>query len=332
MDTQAEGTLLGWRATCAVAIVAATLLASCEQESRPNGVHTHAHAPASPSRASDLYVDMDAGIVTVRARDAPLHAVIDKLARQGGLQVSAQDRLDERVTVELRSLTLTAALQELLRGRSFILTGAPETTDTRQDGKRTLWILAKGPDGSVAITSIASSDDSRESAQREEPKSLDELSALLMDHDSNARLDAVSELGVHFHDEQATAALASTAAHDEHPSVRAEALHAIGDGRANTHGPVFARALTDRDASVRKAAISALENLGTERSLQTLAIALKDSDASVRATAVDAIGEIGGDVARRLLESALADESANVREAASEQLAQTPSARKQGGR
>ncbi len=247
---------------------------------------------------------MDEGIVTVRARDAPLRAVIEKLAEHGGLHVSMQDRLDERVSVELHSLTLTAALHELLRGRSFILVGT-----------RTLWILARGPNGSG---------DSPESAQREQPRSLDELSAALMDHDSNARLDAVAELGGYMDDEQAAMMIESVASRDEQASVRAEALHAIGDGRADTHSPVLTRALTDRDAGVRKAAISALENVGTARSLQTLALALKDRDASVRATAVDAIGEIGGDAARRLLESALADESAVVREAATERLVQTP--------
>lgn len=331
MDTQAGSALPGWRATCAVAIVAAALIAGCERESSPNEVHAQANAPAGHSRASDLYVDMDDGIVTVRAHDAPLHAVIEKLAKHGGLQVSTQDRLDERVSVELHSLTLTAALQELLRGRSFILIAAPQTTQARQDRSSTLWILAKRLNGSGANVSTGASDDSHQSARREEPRTLDELSAALMDHDSNARLDAVSELGGHFDGEQAARMLASAASRDEHPSVRAEALHTISGGRADPQSAVFTRAITDRDAGVRKAAISALENVGTERSLTTLAIALKDRDASVRATAVDAIGEIGGDAARRLLESALADESAVVREAATEHLVQTPSSRKEGG-
>ena len=77
-------------------------------------------------------MDIDDGIVTVRAHDAPLQAVIEKLAEHGGLLVLMQDRLDQRVTVELHSLTLTAALQELLRGSSFILVGARQTTDPRQ--------------------------------------------------------------------------------------------------------------------------------------------------------------------------------------------------------
>jgi hypothetical protein len=275
---------------------------------------------------------MNEGSVTVRAHDVPLHAVIEKLAEQSELRVLRQDRLNQRVTVELHSLTLTAALQELLGGRSFILLGARQATDTRQDGGRTLWILSKGLNGSGANVSVGSSDDSHGSAGREELQSLDELSAALMDHDSNARLDAVSELGGHFDDEQAAKMLASVASRDEHASVRAEALHAIGGSRAEMHSPVFSRALTDLDAGVRKAAISALENIGTESSLQTLAIALKDRDASVRATAVDAIGEIGGDAARPLLESAGADESAVVREAATEQLVQTPRSRKEGAR
>jgi hypothetical protein len=271
-------------------------------------------------------VDIEEGIVTVRAHNAPLQAVIEKLAEHGGLQVLTQDRLDQRVTVELYSLTLAAALQELLRDRSFILVGTPQTTDPRQYGGGMLWILSTGLNGSDANVSVASSEDSHESAPREELRSLDELSAALTDHDSNSRLDAVSELSGHFDHEQAVMMLVNVAARDEQPSVRAEALHALGSGRADIHRPVFTRALTDRDAGVRKAAVSALENIGTENSLQALAIALKDRDASVRASAVDAIGEIGSDNARPLLESALADESAVVREAATEQLGRSQAA------
>lgn len=290
-------------------------------------MHTRANALTAHPRASGLYVDIDDGIVTVRAHDAPLHAVIEKLAEHGGLLVLTQDRLDQRVTVELQSLTLRATLQELLHGTSFVLVDARQATDARQDGRGTLWILSKELSRTDANVSVVSIEDSHEYARREEQKSLDELSAALTDHDSNNRLDAVSELGGHIDDEQAALMLASVASHDEHPSVRAEALHAIGGGRADIHNPVFTRALTDRDAGVRKAAISAVENIGAENSIQILALALKDRDASVRATAVDAIGEIGGDNALRLIKSALTDESAVVREAATEQLMQTPSSR-----
>lgn len=274
-------------------------------------------------------MDINDRIVTVRAHDAPLHAVIEKLASKGKLQVLTKERLDDPVTVELQSLTLMAALQELLRGFSFVLSDARQTTDARQDGRGTLWIFSRVPNESSANVSLNLDMDSHEHARREEQKSFDELDAALTDRDPNTRLDAVSELGDHVDDdEQATTMLASVASRDEHPSVRAEALHMIG-GRADSHDQVLTRALTDRDASVRKAAISALEDIGAENSAQNLAIALKDRDASVRATAVDAIGEIGGAHAQRLLDSALADESAVVRETAADQLMQYPSSRKE---
>lgn len=309
MDTQIEITLdPGRLAACAAGIVAATLLAGCAPESDPNETHTQASASSAHPVAADFYVGTDDGVVTVSAHDVPLRAVIEKLADQGGLRVLARDPLDQRVTLELRSPTLTAALQELLRGRSFIL------------GTGTLWVLSKQPDGSGADGSVGSREDSPESVPSEATKTLDELSAALADPDANARLDAVAELSDHFKDEQAAILLASVAAHDENPSVRAEALHAIGGGRAELHSPVFRRALKDRDAVVRMAAITALEDVGGESSLQTLASALQDRDPSVRVTAVDAIAEIGGRDARRLLEAALGDESAAVREAATEHL------------
>lgn len=322
MDTQAERAHLPrWPATCAIGIVAATLLASCEQASDPNRGDAQPTAPTVHPRAADLYVDIDEGVVTVHAHDAPLHAVIEKLAQHARLQILMQEQLDERVTVELRSPTLAAAVRELLRGRGFIL------VEARKDSEGTLWILSNGSSGrSANPVSVVSGGNTHESAQRDELKSFEALAAGLTDRDSNARLDAVSELS-DFGDEQAIMTLASIAAHDEHPAVRAAALHAIGGDHADSHRSVFTSALNDHDARVRKAAVSALEASGTQTSLQILAIALKDRDASVRATAVDAIGEIGGDAARRVLESALTDESAVVREAATEQLVQVTEGR-----
>jgi aminopeptidase N len=155
----------------------------------------------------------------------------------------------------------------------------------------------------------------------ESPQARDELAVALANPDSNVRLDAVSDLP-EIDDQQASGILTSVASQDPDPLVRAAALHAIADRRAETSNPALMRALADSDPRVRKAAIVAMEGSQAEDSLPNLAMALQDSDASVRATAVEAIAEIGGEGARRLLESVLADESAVVREAASEHLSQ----------
>jgi hypothetical protein len=329
VNTPAENNLLvGWRTTCAAGIVAAALLSSCAPGPDTNEAHTLANVRTADLRAPDIYVDINHRIVTVRAHDAPLHTVIEKLANKGKLQVQTKERLDESVTVELQSLSLMAALQELLRGFSFVLVDARQTTDSRQDGRGTLWIFSRAPNQSGANVSVNFDRDSHEKARREEHESLEDLSAAITDHEPNTRLDAVSELGDYFDEAEAAPMLAGVALGDEHPAVRSEALHAIARTTADTRAAVFTRALTDRDASVRKAAIGALDTIGAENSVQTLAIALKDRDESVRATAVDTIGEIQSDDALRLLESALADESAVVREAAAEQLMQRPLSRK----
>jgi hypothetical protein len=323
VNTPADKNLLvGWWTTCAAGIVAAALLSSCAPGPDTNEAHTLANVRTADLRAPDIYVDINHRIVTVRAHDAPLHAVIEKLANKGELQVLTEERLDQPVTVELQSLTLMAVLQELLRGFSFVL------LDARQDSRGTLWIFSKAPYQSGEKASVNFERNSHEHAQREEQQSLEDLSAAITDHDSNTRLDAVSDLGDYFDDAQASTMLADIASGDEHPVVRSEALHAIAHTKADTHVAIFTRALTDRDASVRKAAIGAMDTIAAENSIQTLAIALKDRDESVRATAVDTIGEIRSADALSLLESALADESAVVREAAAEQLMQTPMSRK----
>jgi HEAT repeat protein len=153
----------------------------------------------------------------------------------------------------------------------------------------------------------------------EGPRSLGELRAALANPDSNIRLDAVADLG-DLDEAQAASLLAEVVSHDADPSVRADAVRAMGGRRVDALDPVLLIALTDGDAGVRKAAIRAIESTGFPSSLPILELALQDRDVSVRAAAVDAIAEIGGDGARRQLESALADESVVVREAAAEHI------------
>lgn len=325
MDAKTGCAARGWPATCAVAgIVAAAFVPGCVKESHPGAGHPEERASVNRPRTPDLYVHIEDGAVTVHARDAPLENVLDKIAEHGGLQLVVQGRIEERVTAELHSLPLSAALRELLRDRSFVLMDAQEIKSAGESGGGTLWILSSSPSQSAASASVTSRTREHESNTPEESNSVEELTAALADDNPNVRMDAVSAL-VDFDDEQVAVMLANTAVQDAQPSVRAEALYAMAGRRADAKNLAFARALTDADRDVRKAAIGTLERIGGEDSVRTLAIALKDRDASVRSTAVDALGEIGGDAVRPLLELALKDDSELVREAAAAQLEQAPS-------
>jgi hypothetical protein len=265
MATQAGSELLaGWWTACTAGIVAATLLSSCAPRSDTNEVTAHSHA-------SDLYVDIDHDIVTVRAHDVPLHTVIEKLADHGGLLVSTQDRLDQRVTVELHSLTLRAALQELLRGISFVLVDPP------QNGLATLWILADGQ----------SQNGIHEHARREEQKNFDALGAALENHDSNTRIDEVSALRDHVDDAQAATMLESLALNDGDPSVRKAAIGALENIEAENSIRILAIALTDHEASVRATAVDALGEIGGDNALRLLESALADESDIVREAAAE---------------------------------------------
>lgn len=307
----------------AACIVAAAFVSSCANESYPAEGHAEQRALISLPRTSALYVHIEHGAVTVRARDVPLETVLDRIAQHEGLQLVVQDRVDERVSAELHSLSLSAALRELLGDRSFVLMGSPEIRSADDAGGGTLWILSS----QLSQTGAAAATISRARAHRSNASdgfdSVEELRAALADDDSNVRVDAVSAL-IDFDDEERAAMLASAALRDDQPSVRAEALYAMAGGQADAKTPVLARAIMDVDRDVRKAAIGALERSATEGSVRILAVALTDRDVSVRATAVDALGEIGGDAARRVLEAALTDESELVRESAAAQLDQAP--------
>lgn len=294
------------------AFACATLLVACSQREDP-----HPNSPPMHATRAELHVEVHDGAVTVRARDSNLEDVIGQIAERCKLRVVVQDSLDERVSVELQSLPLSTALRQLLRERSFVLQRTPQVIGTSETRHGTLWIFP------TRFQPSRESERAKSAGGVEEPESftglerLERLSAALANEDANDRLDAVSALG-QSDDDQAANLLASTASFDTHPSVRAEALYALGAINVDAQNQALRRALTDADRNVRKAAISALEEIGTESSVPNLAIALKDADASVRAAAADALGEIDGDAARRLLQQALSDESSVVREAAAE--------------
>jgi HEAT repeat protein len=310
----------------AAGIVAAFFVSSCAKEPHPEEGRPEERTSVSRPRTPALYVQIEDGAVTVDARDVRLESVLDRIAEHAGLQLVVQGRIDERVTAELRSSSLSAALRELLRDRSFILMGNLGAEKADGAGGGTLWVLSGASRQGAASASMSSRTRAHESNAPGAFDGVEELRAALADADSNVRLDAASALG-DFDDEQRAAMLASAATQDPEPMVRAEALYAVAGRQVEGQDQVFARALMDADRDVRKAAIGALERIGTESAVRTLAVALEDRDTSVRATAVDALGEIGGDAARRMLQMALTDESELVRESAAAQLEQTPSAR-----
>lgn len=151
--------------------------------------------------------------------------------------------------------------------------------------------------------------------------SLPELLDALSNKDHGIRLEAVSELAS-LKSKSVVEALAATAVHDRDPSVREEAVLALGGMESDdeTVTMTLERALLDPIPLVRNAAIEAAVENGGSGAVRALAFALLDEEAALRRRAVYALGDIGGILAIGFLQPALSDKDGSVQQAAAEVL------------
>jgi HEAT repeats len=139
--------------------------------------------------------------------------------------------------------------------------------------------------------------------------------------DADTRIDTIFALSADG-SESAAAALAAAALGDPDPSVREDAVLALGEIGGRIGRQTLTQALADPDINVQKAAVEAFADLGGGESARALTLALQDDDPELRAEAVDALADVGGDAAIELLRYAAKDEIPAVREAAEEYLAE----------
>jgi len=103
---------------------------------------------------------------------------------------------------------------------------------------------------------------------------------------------------------------------DAKPSVRMDAasdLAAHGDAARARVVPALDKALSDADARVRAAALRALAELRANEALPAILVACEDDDTLVRQEAIAALGDIGDERAAGKLERALVDARPEVR-------------------
>ncbi len=256
--------------------------------------------------APHLEVTLTGDIVTMTARNVAVQDVLAEISRQNGLILVAHEPVEERLTLEIRSLPLVDALRSILRNQSYTFQQAH-----RAPGR--LWVFSNG-------TEPAERDAAENPGDADTDEVTMSLSRALAD-DPDVRREAVSSLGIEGGN-QAAAVIAVAAVYDEDASVREEAVYALGETGGVAARQTLEQAILDSDDRVREAAVEALAEIGGEESALALAAVLNDEDSSLRQDAVYALAEIGGETAIGILQQAVADHHIGVREAATDVLAE----------
>jgi len=109
---------------------------------------------------------------------------------------------------------------------------------------------------------------------------------------------------------------------DVDPSIRVDAIEALGDLGDPEGVSALWPVLYCEDAWLKLSAIEALGDIGTDEAAMALGPLLSDVDPEMREAVVDALVDIDTYVAHGYLDQALADSNSNVRATASEALAE----------
>lgn len=235
--------------------------------------------PASPQ--ADFQVRAGGGRLSIDAREVPLAAVLERIARDEGfyLQIDAQAGASTGSWL-FQEVPLEEGLSRLVRPYSLLLFFEPDRG--RRDPPRisALYVLPAVPLSAAAAPARSAPEDAPE-------RRLIEL--ILGEADLSTRRQALADL----------AALESPAAEQALSAVigvreaelRREVVTVLGQKGGNERLLVLGQAaLGDPDAGVRLAAIEALAGAGGEPARHFLRQALKDRDETVRQGAARLLG------------------------------------------
>lgn len=105
--------------------------------------------PPAALASGEYQIELIGNMVTIRAKDAPLEAVIRSLGERAGFQVTGALPVDEWVTVDIESQTLESSIRRLAPRYAAVFN---ESGQVRQ-----LYLLPKGADDVVPAARISAS-------------------------------------------------------------------------------------------------------------------------------------------------------------------------------
>jgi hypothetical protein len=270
--------------------------------------------------------------LTVQADHVPMGSLLEKIARETGINIVLKGPADQPVSVSFSAVPLDLAIRRLLTGASiaFTYTSSPDGKGTRltdvfvtmDAGSNTINKFVANADtpaqGFVPETNEV--EDSATTELSDPPEMLDfkEIEAMLLrEHNPEARTAAIQLMGNISGDdiERATDVL-MIALKDNDPDVRVAALTALSAMPEEMAATRMLEAMNDPAPEVRAAAVMIVGSLPLISPVDLLERGLQDEDTRVRTTSIETVAKMESPCVLPLLTAASKDEDASVREAA----------------
>lgn len=247
-----------------------------------------------------LEIALENGLLTLRARDAPLGEVVQAIGEHVGFETIVLGALEMRVDISFSELPLTTALERVLGNSSRVVVSAPEPLNRGESDIVRIWLLGSGESGHESLA--------RNTAHAVEND--------LQDPDVKRRSEAMLRLGIAPATAAELEALALALQNDEEALVRSRAAIALGALRDERAVLVLEVALLDENSSVRVQAIHALSKIGGERATSALGgVLLHGKDSVQRVVAAQSLAAQNTVLARQYLDAVAEDPDAQIRAA-----------------
>lgn len=251
------------------------------------------------ARPASFAVDVDDGLLTLRARNALLSEIIKAIGGHAGFETIVLGAYDARVDLSFSNVPLEVGLDRLLSGSSRVIVYSPSEKDSRERRVVRLWLLGSGPADRRSVGEIA-----------------DAVANDLQGADAKGRSEAVLRLGSRHATDTELEALAQALQNDEVALVRTRAAIALGALADERAVPVLEAALLDPNSSVRIQAIHALSKIGGDRAISALGdVLLHSNDTVQRVVAAQSLALQNGPVAQQYLDAVANDPDKQIRAA-----------------
>lgn len=244
-----------------------------------------------------FHLQVQAGMFTLDAADAPLDDVVRAIGERAGIQVVIEGVLDAPVARSLVAVPLEAGLRRLLGDLPHVMLFAPSAPGEAQ--RRLLEVRVYGwPD---------------RHGLPPDPAARGPSAAHLFQGERPQRMEAIRELA-RAGDPRAVPPLGRVLERDTDPGIRGEAARALGEIGVTAAVPALRGALDDKNQSVRIRAIRALARIDGADATGVLGDVLLDGpERRSRLVAAWALGRQGGPVAEAFLQAALQDPDELIR-------------------